>query len=189
VTTTENVVDILVTEGGYRELPKPFNIGSLSFDFTHALVAGNRANDLVIVIEITGDTADDIITRKIFSLTRALDVMKSKRPVTAILTSGQPGSNMIRSIGRVCRVLPVGVQDSYDSLREWLSALLPLQVPEAVDIVLDWEEQLRNRPIKSDLYDELIATAPDGSVAVEKVLSYMIGYLIEPVLNEDEDRE
>ena len=58
MTTTDRVVDILIQEGGYRELPKPFKVGALSFDFTHALVAEIRANDLVIVIELKSSTGD-----------------------------------------------------------------------------------------------------------------------------------
>ena len=93
MTTTDRVVEILVGEGGYRELPRPFKVGSLSFEFTQALIASEKANDLVVVIELTGDTADDVVTRKVLALTRALDVMRSKRPVTAVLTSGQPRSD------------------------------------------------------------------------------------------------
>lgn len=79
MSTTDNVVDILVREGGYRILPKPLKVGSIPFDFTYALVAGNRANDLVIIIELKGDTTDDGVTRKVMALTRALDVMQSKQ--------------------------------------------------------------------------------------------------------------
>ena len=69
MTTSESVVQILVEEGGYRELPRPLKVGSLSFDFIYALVAGNKANDLVIVIELKSDTADDAVIRKVLSLT------------------------------------------------------------------------------------------------------------------------
>jgi hypothetical protein len=48
MTTSESVVQILVGEGGYKELPRPLRIGTLSFDFAHALIAINRAKDLVI---------------------------------------------------------------------------------------------------------------------------------------------
>ena len=104
MTTSESVVRILVSEGGYRELPRPLKVGTLSFDFEYALVAGERANDLVIVIELRSDTADDIVIRKVLSLTRALDVLQSKRSVTAVLTSGQATPRTVQSISRVCRV-------------------------------------------------------------------------------------
>ncbi len=193
MTTTENVVKILVDEGGYRELPRPFKVGSLLFEFTHALIASEKANDVVIVIEITGDTADDAVTRKVLALTRALDVMRSKRPVTAVLTSGQPRPEMVRSISKVCRVLAVGAPvgpDALEEVREWLSVLLPLKEPAVVDTMLDWEGDLRRQvPSKAEgaLLEELVLAAPHGNVDVEQVLARSIGSLVEPALQEGED--
>ncbi|MBY5448110.1 hypothetical protein ELI33_08515 [Rhizobium ruizarguesonis] len=177
MSTTDRVLDILVQEGGYRQLPNPFKVGSISFDFTHALVAGERANDLVIVIELKGDTVDDGITRKVMALTRALDVMRSKRPVTAVLTSGQPRMDTLQSISKVCRVLPIGAPtgpDAIGAVRDWLAVLLPLTQPPAVDALLDWEADLRAATAasaKGELTDALIGAAPRGKEAVETVLA------------------
>ena len=193
MTTTENVVKILVDEGGYRELPRPFKVGSLLFEFTHALIASEKANDVVIVIEITGDKADDAVTRKVLALTRALDVMRSKRPVTAVLTSGQPQSEMVRSISKVCRVLAVGAPvgpDALEEVREWLSVLLPLKEPAVVDTMLDWEGDLRRQvPNEAEgaLLEELVLAAPHGNVDVEQVLIRSIASSVEPALQEGGD--
>ncbi|RYE45557.1 MAG: hypothetical protein EOP21_06655, partial [Hyphomicrobiales bacterium] len=108
MTTAETVYQILTKEGGYRPLGKPIRIGSQVFDFTHVLVAGVRANDLVIVIELTGASEDAQVTRLVLAFTRALDVLGSKRSVTAVLASGQADNDLVNSISRVCRVLPVG---------------------------------------------------------------------------------
>ena len=193
MSTSDRVVDILVHEGGYRSLPKPFKVGSQSFDFTHALVAGDRANDLVIVIEIKGDTADDAVTRKVLALTRALDVLRSKRPVTAVLTSGQPRSETVQTISKVCRVLPVGAPtgpDALDAVRDWLAVLLPLTQPSAVETMLDWEADLRiaaPATAKGALMDALIAAAPRGKDAVENVLSEDIRSLVSVTLDDEGD--
>ncbi|MGM4992247.1 hypothetical protein [Tardiphaga sp. 841_E9_N1_2] len=193
MTTSDRVVDILVKEGGYRELPRPFKVGSLSFEFTHALVAGERANDLVIVIELKGGTVDDAIVRKVLALTRALDVMRSKRPVTAILTSGQPRSETVQSISKVCRVLPIGAPvgpHAVDAVRDWLSVLLPLTEPSAVDTLLDWEGDLRRTTpdaAKGVLMDALIEVAPKGKAAVEAVLAREIVASVQSALSENED--
>ena len=74
MTTAETVFEILTKEGGYRSLGKPIRIGSQTFGFTHVLVAGERANDLVIVIELTGASEDAQVTRSVLAFTRALDV-------------------------------------------------------------------------------------------------------------------
>jgi hypothetical protein len=195
MSTSDRVVDILVNEGGYRELPRPFKVGSISFEFTHALVAGDRANDLVIVIDVKGDTADDAVTRKVLALTRALDVMHSKRPVTAVLTSGQPRSETIQSISKVCRVLPVGAPggpDAADAVRDWLSVLLPLAEPSGVDTLLDWEGDLRKAApdaARGALMDALIGAASQGKKAVEGVLAKAVETAVNDALASDEDEQ
>jgi hypothetical protein len=195
MTTSESVVRILVGEGGYRELPRPLKIGSLSFDFAYALVAGDRANDLVIVIELKGDTADDTVIRKVLSLTRALDVLQSKRSVTAVLTSGQAAPETVQSISRVCRVLPVGAPSgpkAVDAVRDWLSVLLPLTQPPPVETLVDWEGDLRKNLAESaegQLLEDLLSAAPAGRLAVEQVLASAILTPVEPVLEHDQDEQ
>ncbi|WP_214476090.1 hypothetical protein [Mesorhizobium sp. dw_380] len=195
MSTTDRVLDILVREGGYRQLPKPFKVGSISFDFTHALVAGERANDLVIVIELKGDTVDDGVVRKIMALTRALDVMRSKRPVTAVLTSGQPRTETVQSISKVCRVLPVGAPtgpNAISAVRDWLSALLPLTQPPPVEMLLDWEADLRAATAASangELMDNLINAASGGKEAVETVLAAAITKHVDVAISDEGDEE
>ena len=193
MTTTESVVQILVGEGGYRELPRPLKIGSLSFDFAHAFVAGNKANDLVIVIELKSDTADGTVIRKVLSLTRALDVLQSKRSVTAVLTSGQASPETVQSISRVCRVLPVGSPsgpNAINAVRDWLSVLLPLAQPPPVETLVDWEGDLRSSVSANAagrLLEELLSAAPAGKLAVEQVLASAIQAPVGSVLEDDQD--
>jgi hypothetical protein len=195
MTTSESVVQILVGEGGYKELPRPLRVGSLSFDFAYALVAGDKANDLVIVIELKGDTADDTVIRKVLSLTRALDVLQSKRSVTVVLTSGQAAPETVQSISRVCRVLPVGAPSgpkAIDTVREWLSVLLPLAQPPPVATLVDWEGDLR-RNIAANaagpFLEELLSAAPTGKLAVEQVLASAIQVPVMSVLEDDQDEQ
>ena len=195
MSTTDRVLDILVQEGGYRQLPKPFKVGSMPFDFTHALVAGERANDLAIVVELKGGTVDEGITRKVMALTRALDVMRSKRPVTAVLTSGQPRVETLQSISKVCRVLPIGAPtgpDAISAVRDWLAVLLPLTQPPAVDALLDWEADLRAATAASaagELMDAVIGAAPRGKEAVETVLADAIAGPIDVAIGDEGDEE
>lgn len=195
MTTSESVVQILVGEGGYRELPRPLKIGSLSFDFAHALVAGEKANDLVIVIELKGDTADDVVIRKVLSLTRALDVLQSKRSVTAVLTSGQAAPETVQSISRVCRVLSVGAPSGAEAMgvvRDWLSVLLPLAQPTPVETLVDWKRDLRTSipgSAAGSLLDEMLNSAPLGKLAVEQVLASAIHAHVESILEQDQDEQ
>jgi hypothetical protein len=193
MTTADKVVDILVKEGGYRQLPQPMRVGSVSFQFAHALVAEKRANDLVIVIELKSETSDEIVVRNVLGLTRALDVLKSKRSVTAVLTSGQAAPETIRSISRVCRVLPIGAPSgpkADEAVRDWLSVLLPLQAIGPAQAAVEWEPALRAQLHVMDdspYLDRLIVAAKAGEEAVEQEFAAEITTLIAPALKEDEE--
>ena len=195
MTTSESVVEILVREGGYRELSRPLKIGSLSFDFAHALVASEKANDLVIIIELKGDTADDAVIRKVLSLTRALDVLQSKRSVTAVLTSGQASPETVQSISRVCRVLSVGAPSgpgAMNVVRDWLSVLLPLAQPPPVETLVDWERDLRQSipgSAAGTLLEQLLGSAPLGKLVVEQVLASAIRAQVGSALEHDQDEK
>ena len=193
MTTSESVLQLLTAEGGYKELPRPLKVGTLSFDFAHALIAGDKANDLVIIIELKGDTVDDTVVRKVLSLTRALDVLQSKRSVTVVLTSGQAAPETVQSISRVCRVLPVGAPSgpkAVDSVRDWISVLLPLVQPPPVETLVDWESDLRsNIPSNAagPLLEQLLSAAPAGKLAVEQVLASAIQSRVASILEDDQD--
>jgi hypothetical protein len=192
-TTSERVVEILVHQGKYRELPQPVKIGSLSFEFDYALVASERANDLVIVIELKGRTSDEALIRKVLALTRALDVLKSRRPVTAVLTSGPALPEMVQTISRVCRVLTIGTPSgpgAADAVRDWLSVLLPISEPAAVEAVVDWSSDLRAEipaAATGPFADALVAASRVGKQAVEDRLADAVRAAVEPALAESED--
>jgi hypothetical protein len=190
MTTAETVFEILTKEGSYRPLGKPVRIGSQAFDFTHILVAGAKANDLVIVIELTGASEDAQVTRSVLAFTRALDVLGSKRSVTAVLTSGQADNELVNSISRVCRVLPVGAPTgpmAEEMVRDWLAVLLPLKSPPPVEHLADWKASLEKRLEDTDdeqVVDRFVQLAEGGKEAVEAALALEISTLADKVLEE-----
>lgn len=191
MTTAETVFEILTKEGGYRPLGKQIKIGSQAFDFTHVLVAGEKANDLVIVIDLTGASKDAQVTRSVLAFTRALDVLGSKRSVTAILTSGQANNDLVNSISRVCRVLPVGAPIgpmAEDMVRDWLAVLLPLKSPPPVEHLADWKANLEKQ--LEDTREEptmglIVQMAEGGKEAVEAALALEISTLADRVLEDE----
>jgi hypothetical protein len=190
MTTAETVYQILTKEGGYRPLGKPIRIGSQAFDFTHVLVAGVRANDLVIVIELTGASEDTQVTRSVLAFTRALDVLGSKRSVTAVLTSGQADNDLVNSISRVCRVLPVGAPSgplAEELVRDWLAVLLPLKSPPPIEHLADWKASLEKQLLDTDdepAVGRFVQLAEEGKEAVEAALALEISTLADKVLED-----
>ena len=105
-TPVERVAEILAG-AGYRRVATPLEIAGLKFELPTAFVGTSPSPDLIIV----ADTAfeDELrILRKIESIARAMDVVRSKRPLTAVLAGPRPSSATIDSMSRVCRVLPIG---------------------------------------------------------------------------------
>ena len=164
-----NIVDILI-DAGFKKLPSPYNIGNIPFEFAAMLVGTDRSPDLVVVIDTVVEKGERA-RQKIGGLGRALDAVHSRRPVTAIITGPTPDDDILESISKVCRVLPVGTptEPSDDQLlKDWLAVLLPLKVPESVNVASDPLTDLRNQ---TDEFGTLvIAAAPRGEDAVREVL-------------------
>ncbi|WP_439401043.1 hypothetical protein ACNJYA_27795 [Bradyrhizobium sp. DASA03068] len=189
MTITERVLEILTVEGRYRALPNPVKIGSQEFTFTQVLVASDKGNDLVIVIELTSITDNSSVIRSVLAFTRALDVLRSRRSVTTVLTSGQADKDLINAINKVCRVLPIGAPsyDEIDTIRDWLAVLLPLTSPPRVEHLADWRtnlnKSLQEGPERLQM-DRFIQLAEDGQEAVEQALATAIAELADDALNE-----
>jgi hypothetical protein len=101
-------IDELLDGAGYRKLPSPLRIGGLSFSVRAAYLGTEPPPDLVLVADTAFDRPDHIL-RTVEGIGRALDVMQSPRPLTAILAGPKPRAEIIEALAKVCRVLPVGV--------------------------------------------------------------------------------
>jgi hypothetical protein len=129
-TPVDKVVQFLET-AGYRRLTMPLQIAGLDFAHSAAFVGTNPSPDLILVEDSTVETAQRIL-RRVEGVARALDVVRSKRPVTAVIAGPRPSAAVLDAMTKVCRVLPVGtvVDDNQETaLRNWLAVLLPLTLP------------------------------------------------------------
>lgn len=193
MTTTERVVEILVNKGNYRRLNTPLLIGSQEFVFTSILAGSDKANDLVLVIELTGSSTNESVIRSVLAFTRALDVVGSRRPVTAILTSGQADKDLVNAINRVCRVLPIGAptgEDSSEVITHWLAALLPLEKPPEVEHLGEWRAALEEQLAQLDSLqvEQFIQRAQAGKAVVEDALATEISQRADTALEEGEEQ-
>jgi hypothetical protein len=148
----------------FRRLPLPLQIAGLSFDAPAAFVGAAPSPDLVVVGDSTVQSARDL-QRTVESVSRALDVVRSRRPLTLVVVGPRPESKSITALSRYARVLPVGESADAVSLGNWLAVLLPLTLPEPVEARgLDSLEQLRAGA--DPLTRELIDLARSGAPAV-----------------------
>ncbi|MCB1463795.1 MAG: hypothetical protein KDJ90_15565 [Nitratireductor sp.] len=189
-TPIEGVVEIL-TGSGYRRLSSPLSIAGLSFEFPAALIGENPSPDLVLVAD-TAFEADTRILRKVEGVARALDVARSKRPLTAILVGPRPTAAVLDAMTKVCRVLPTGVirpDDTSGLLQNWLAVLLPLALPEPSQNVTEPLESIVHR---SDDLDEgiieIMALGAQGVDAVQARLHELLNTSLEPASEDQEEK-
>lgn len=189
-TPIEGVVEIL-TGSGYRRLSSPLSIAGLSFEFPAALIGENPSPDLVLVAD-TAFEADTRILRKVEGVARALDVARSKRPLTAILVGPRPTAAVLDAMTKVCRVLPTGVirpDDTSGLLENWLAVLLPLALPEPSHNVTEPLESIVHR---SDDLDEgiieIVALGAQGVDAVQARLHELLNTSLEPASEYQEEK-
>lgn len=123
----ERVADVLL-EAGYRRLALPLQVAGLTFDVAGAFVGMGNVADLVVVGDM-GSDAERKVAQQIEGIARALDVMRSRRPLTSVIVGPRPVGKMLDAIAQVSRILPVEEADDPAELRDRLAILLPLELP------------------------------------------------------------
>lgn len=137
-TPVDHVGEVL-SGAGYRRIAMPLEIAGLKFDLPAAFVGASPSPDLILVADTAFESEHRILT-KLQGIARAMDVVRSKRPLTAVLAGPRPSSAVLDSMSRVCRVLPIGtiLDESPDAtLRNWLAVLMPLNLPEPSASIAD----------------------------------------------------
>lgn len=167
----------MLLEAGYRSVSTPLVIGGLKFDFPAALVGTEPSPDLILVAD-TAFEQEVRLVAKLEGAARALDVARSKRPLTVVIAGPRPSSSNLEIMSRVCRVLPTGTvldKDTDGSLRNWLAVLLPLRLPEAHAPIADALEQFSKLGAGLDQeVAELVTPAKQGTRAVQDQLHKII---------------
>lgn len=125
-------VAVALEEAGYQRIVDWLRVGELKFQFPAAFVKVKSSADLILVAD-TASESELQLTRKVDGVARALDIARSTRSLTLVVTGPRPSSATLESLSRVCRVLPTGNisgADGTDILKNWLAVLLPLTLPQ-----------------------------------------------------------
>jgi hypothetical protein len=187
-TPVEKIVELL-TGAGYKRLATPLDIAGLKFDFPAALLGTDPSPDLIVVFDTAFET-EERVKNKIQSVARALDVMKSKRPLTAILAGPRPPTATLDAMSKVCRVLPIGAAiegGEEAALRNWLAVLMPLQLPQTTDATVDPMTELVQQIEDPDPNTKrLLDAAPHGPEQVRAVLCELVE---QPLLEADTEKQ
>lgn len=183
----DRVIRLLV-ENEYRKVTTPLLVASVPFQFSAVFVGTGRAADLIVVLD-TVEEKESEVQRKIEGLSRALDVARSRRPLTSILVGPKPQTPTLDAVGRVSRVLLVGTplgDSAEQSVEESLAVLLPLQLPDPTETVADSSAELAHHlptNIDADVLASIMAEGSRGAENIEQVLRRL---LAEPFAEVDE---
>jgi hypothetical protein len=106
-------------------------IAGLVFDVAGAFVGVGHSADLVIVGDMAADGEKKVV-QQIEGIARALDVMRSQRPLTSIIVGPRPVGRNLQALSQVSRILAVEEAVDPAELRDKLSILLPLELPSSL---------------------------------------------------------
>lgn len=176
MTPVEGISEVL-SGAGYHRLPAPLRIAGLTFEFPAVFVGIAERPDLIVVADTAFDSEQRIL-KKLEGVARALDVVRSTRPLTAVLAGPRPGTATLDAMSKVCRVLPVGTvlgSDPDAALRSWLSVLMPLHLPQPTSGLADPLGEIARQVGDLDpAFGEVLRAAPQGAEAVQARLHELI---------------
>jgi hypothetical protein len=180
-TTPVDAISAFLEQAGYRRLPSPLEIAGMKFAVTAALVGTGTQPDLIIVADTVSDP-EERTRSKLEAIARALDTVKSRRPLTAVLAGPRPSASALDAISKICRVLPVGSSEPAEAdatIRNWLAVLTPLNIPQGVDTIAEPMLELQRAVANDDaLLTELVAASAGGKDTVEALLHQKIAATI-----------
>lgn len=182
------VVDIL-TSAGYCQRTVPVTVAAIPFEFAALLLGSDHANDLIVVVDTLVDS-ELRIRQKVEGLSRALDLVSSRRPLTVVLVGPPPRPTITEALARVSRVLTVGtpIGDNADRLlADTLAVLLPLSLPDASEATVDPLKEVRkdlSAETDQEVIAKLFAAALSGPDTVKEALCAV---LEDPLDLESED--
>jgi hypothetical protein len=126
-TSVEAVLHMLES-AGFERLPKPLVVAGSSFDFDAAVKGTGVSHDLVLLA--TNRTPDQHLVRLVSALSRTLDQVDSRRPVSLVLLGDSVDAPTMTKLEQHARVLNVdGDTPDPDRIRRAIAVLLPLTLP------------------------------------------------------------
>ena len=186
VTTPVEQVAQLLEAAHFRRVPTPLDIAGLQIDVPAVFVGSAASPDLVLVGDTVAQTPRRL-RQAVEGVSRALDMMSSRRPLTLVLVGPRPDSAALRAMSRFARVLPVGEAADNDTLQNWLAILLPLKLPEPNEARGETASEELLETTDDLIAHELVALARqgDGTVVAERLHTLVD----EPFLADDAERE
>jgi hypothetical protein len=166
-------VSSILEEPRFKKIEMPFSLAGISFSFPGAFLGQPPSNDLILIID-TDQEAESRLNRRVQGLTRALDLIGSRKPLTAVILGERSTGEFVESLSYLCRVLPLNKAPTQEALNR-LAILLPLELPQANGLVI---EPLNELLLELEDFDgplkALAQQAKNGSGFVREHLIHLI---------------
>jgi hypothetical protein len=163
-------ISALLVPAGYQRIKAPIKIGPLDFDVPAAFVGTTKSMDLVLVFD-TAFQQMPAIQQTVVAIARALDIARSRRPLTTILAGYRAEARLTEPLARVSRIL-WATDPSKDV--ESLAVLLPLRLPPISEEAPDVADVLASLKSESKTAAEFVRLAEDGKGSVEAHLIELV---------------
>lgn len=121
-------VAALLVGAGYRRIDMPLQVAGLTFDIAGAFVGVGHSADLVLIGDMAANGERKVV-QQVEGIARALDVMRSHRPLSTIIVGPRPIGKTLETLAQVGRILAVEEALDPAELRDQLAVLLPLELP------------------------------------------------------------
>lgn len=160
---------------GYDRLPRPVEVAGIPFEFS-AVVAATSALDLIAVVDTIAESDEANIRLRVEGLTRALDLVESRRPLTVILVGPEPMPELQLALTRVARVLIAGVPNEERDLRQAIAVLLPLEPHAVAEMPESWQTARQQLIGDHPAGAEVVQAAKLGAETVaDATRAYLLG--------------
>lgn len=163
-TPVERVAELLV-RSGYRRIASPLHVAGLEFDVAGAFVGVGYSADLVVIGDMAAEGERKVV-QQIEGIARALDVMRSHRPLTTVIVGPRPVGKTLEALAQVGRILPVEEALDPADLRDQLAVMLPLELPATLSADHDLGAGETLMFPDDPLAEELVEASKLGETAV-----------------------
>lgn len=158
-------VAALLVGAGYRRSDMPLQVAGLTFDIAGAFIGVGHSSDLVVIGDMAADGERKVV-QQVEGIARALDVMRSHRPLSTIIVGPRPIGKTLETLAQVGRILAVEEALDPAELRDQLAVLLPLELPATLSADRDLGGEDAFVLPDDPLADALIKASKFGEEAV-----------------------
>jgi hypothetical protein len=179
--------DVLVG-AGFSVLAQPVEVAGLSFSFS-AMLTSDRSLDLVVLIDTFENRGEEAMRREVVALARALDLVRSRRPLTVVLIGQRWEASTELAMTRVARVLRGEVAETDDrrdtAMRDALAVLLPLRLTPAPEEPKESWSRIRGELEAGVADPDLVKVVAAATKGPARVKATVLRFLSDPLGDAD----